>query len=402
MDECYYDVLGVSKRASEGDIRKAYKKHALKYHPDRPEGDEQKFRAVNEAYEVLSDKEKRAIYDRAGKEGLKGNAAGGPGFNFFAGMDPFRVFREMFGDRGREVERPHDIFFELQIPLHALYTGVTKKLAAQRKRFCTMCEGRGVLIEPDDPIDISCMQCHGSGKQTVVRRTFMGEQSQQVHCSFCQGEGIKPPVSLPKCPTCEGRRVISERAIFEATIEPGTPDGYRHICAGQGDDSLLAGEGTGDVVLVIKTKPAKDWARAGQHLVHYLDASLADCCTHLQHTITFPDPQHPQLHCFTEPGVIRPTHIFNGELLCPFVVPGKGMPAWRNQPEGQLFVMVRIRFPDAPIALEAEVREAFGSYRQDGDKEVQLRAPNGAESQIIAQILAPPRQGPTFVFRAGQ
>lgn len=370
----YYDSLQVKRTATAEEIRKAYKKRALQCHPDRPGGNEQTFRLVNEAYEVLSSVEKRAIYDQHGKAGLaSGNNSAGAAGNPFAGMDPFNLFRQMFSDMdpsqmnqaqsqnaGRRVQRSHDIFFDLNLTFRELYDGCVKKLAVRRNRFCKLCTGRGTTSTDD----ITCIQCHGSGKQTIVQRTFIGNQSQQVQCTFCSGEGIKAPISMPKCPTCNGKRTVPERSIFEVKVDPGTAEGYQMVCAGEGDDSLRPGEGPGDVVLKVCSNGSGSsgtlpdgWSRIDQHLVFRLRATLADCVTGMVQTI-----QHPGKGpiTFAIEQVIRPTLIVDNKLYAPWIIDGGGMPAWRDKPAGWLILLIEVVFPEMRVDQPEKVREVFG------------------------------------------
>jgi DnaJ-class molecular chaperone len=430
----YYDILEIDKGASPDDIRRAYKKKALESHPDRPKGNESKFRQVNEAYEVLSNTEKRKVYDQYGKEGLdrgNGNDAEADLKSFFATMDPFRVFREMFPEvygmsqhpetcnPGREgkVQRPQDIYFPLHLKFQEVYNGCKKSLAVRRRCFCKLCNGYGIQsttttdtetntfeegengvnstpISPHSdngvlkgaalplyPISIRCIQCNGTGKQTMMQKSYLASpEFTQGFCSFCQGEGMRIPISAVKCPTCHGTRLVEERAIFSVNIEAGTPEGYRIVCQGEGDDSLLCGEKRGDVILKITSELPAGWSRIGQHLIHRLPISLAACIRGISQVVS-----HPNGHdfLFSVSQVVKPNIVLGRELFSPWFVLDWGFCEFQEEEMGSTIILLDIQFPSA-LAINKEEQEQFWTIHGKGQDDM-----IGIPQPIIRQAQTP-------------
>lgn len=410
--ETLYDVLSVSKNASADQIRSAYKKRALECHPDRKGGNAEQFRRVSEAYEILSDAEKREHYDMNGTiptpgQGPTSNPWGGTmpgGFEGGAsGIDPAaffqHMFREMFtnapdpNEKGeddfarnqktqhqRRVQRGHDVAFELDLPYKDLYHGVTKKLAIRRKRRCKACRGSGVVCE--DVSQIECMQCHGGGTQVIMHRTMWGEQRQQMACTFCGGEGIKPPISMPKCSSCSGAKIICERAIFEVVVKPGMHENGQIICKEQGDESLLVGEGMGDVILTVSSTLPPNWKRRGQNLVHEMDVSLGECLTGLNRKVI----EHPAGHlfAFSINQVIMPTKIIQEIPVAVWVALDQGMPAFEDADAGNAIIVLRIQYPTFcidKVSLPSELLDTFSSDSSQSD------APQDVAENVVRPAL---------------
>lgn len=376
----FYALLGVEKSATPEEIKRAYKKLALKLHPDRPGGDTDKFRAVGEAYEVLSDPEKRKRYDQYGKDGVEG----GP--DIFTHMDPMQVFREFFGQQPgprRQVHRPHDVHFELKLTFKEVMEGCKKKLAIRRRVFCGLCKGRGI---EDTDIDITCIQCKGSGKQVMVQQSFLGPQRQESFCSFCKGEGIKTPVTCKKCPTCEGKRTIKERSIFEVDIPPGIPDQHQLICKGQGEDTILASEGRGDVLLKLSTTLPLGWKRHEQHLIVEVPVTLAQCLKGIDTQIEHPDGTIMHV-CIAE--VVKPVFMSTDKLLAPWVVPDKGIPSFQQRGQGHCIIIFDIEFPKTRDDFQYARKYTLGSG-------CPCRPAEKQELQWIQSLYQPEQAPPTF------
>jgi DnaJ family protein A protein 2 len=231
-DNKFYDLLEVEKSASQSDIKKSYRKLAMKYHPDKVETEkkaeaEAKFKQISEAYEVLSDEKKRELYDKYGEEGLKSSG--------FAAHDPSDLFESLFGlgggrgGRSRGPEKTPDIPFQLQLPLQDFYRGRTKKLKITRKVLCKTCAGKG--SEKEGAVE-KCATCKGQGIRLVVQRLGPGMiQQMQVPCDACNstGETIK---DSDRCKDCKGKKVTSEPKILEVTIAPGMPPGHKIVFHG--------------------------------------------------------------------------------------------------------------------------------------------------------------------------
>ena len=258
----FYDLLGVPPDASDNDIKRAYRKLALKYHPDKnPDNAEaaEKFKQVGHAYEVLSDEQKRRAYDQYGKKGLE---EGGGGSEFHDASDIFSMF---FGGGRRErgEPKPKDIVHELAVSLEDLYSGKSKKIAVHRDRLCASCKGAGTK---SGAASNPCAQCRGRGAQIRVQQLFPGMVQQvQVRCSACDGEGVTvDPKDI--CPGCNGKKIIKERKVLEVNIEKGMHKGDHQRFAGEGDENPSM-KLAGDVLIIIDQKPHDLFRRVGSHLI---------------------------------------------------------------------------------------------------------------------------------------
>ena len=283
----YYDTLGIQPDAEEAQIKRAYKRMALKYHPDKcKEADgEAKFKAVAEAYEVLSDADKRKTYDRLGKKGLEeGPGHGGHG-------DASDIFSAFFGGGGRPrgEPKPKDIIHELAVSLEDFYNGRTRKIAATRDRLCGGCTGTGINPETGkDRESFKCLQCKGrvcyyfleiahsiytqsksiqssQGVKVQIREIAPGyAQQMQVECNSCSGKGYAIPATVV-CKGCDGNQIVKDRKILEVHIEKGMKRGDHVTFEGEGDqipDVRLSG----NILIVLGHKPHAFFQRRGRHL----------------------------------------------------------------------------------------------------------------------------------------
>jgi molecular chaperone DnaJ len=223
----YYNILGVAKNATEQDIKKAYRKLAHKHHPDKG-GDEKKFKEINEAYQILSDKGKKEQYDKFGRvfeggQGGPGQGFGAGGFDFEAMKDQFAqggfsfggdmgdIFGDFFGggaEQKRDIKRGQDIHIEIEIPLEAVLKDQEREINIRKMNVCSRCEGTGA--EPGTAVK-ECFTCRGSGQVQQIKRTILGSITHYTICPECQGEGTKPE---KPCNVCKGEgRVMSEEKI---------------------------------------------------------------------------------------------------------------------------------------------------------------------------------------------
>ena len=249
----YYEILGVSRTATKAEIKKAYRRLAMKYHPDRNPGDkeaEEKFKLINEAYQVLSDDEKRAIYDRYGKEGLEGRGYR-PNYDF---NDIFDMFSEIFGGFDFEEEDlPYDLDRAIEVELEfeeAVY-GVSKEIEVEYFALCPKCKGSGAKSKA------TCPTCRGQGKIVISNGFMRIAQS----CPNCEGRGF---IIKEKCDECKGRGFIVKKEKIHVDIPAGVDSGMRMRVPRKGNES---NRGRGDLYLIFKVKPSKIFKREGNNLI---------------------------------------------------------------------------------------------------------------------------------------
>ena len=276
----YYEVLGVAKNATSDEIKKAYKKLAIKYHPDRNPGDkeaEEKFKEAAEAYDVLHDEQKRARYDQFGHAGMSGAAGGGFGGAGFSNMeDIFSMFGDIFGGhtgfsgfsgfggggRGRQVFRGSDLRIKVSLTLSDVANGCTKKFNVRKYVKCTECGGSGSADGKTD----TCTSCNGSGVTYRTVNSMFGRMQTQQTCQTCGGEGS---VIKNKCKKCNGEGVVSGEEIVEINIPKGVDNGMVVTAQGKGNAGRRNGV-NGDLQVIIEVKNEKDFVRQDQNLIYNL------------------------------------------------------------------------------------------------------------------------------------
>ena len=363
----YYEVLGVAKTASEDDIKKAYRKLAHRYHPDKAGGDTAKFKEINEAYQVLSDKTKRAQYDRFGTAepgaGFGGAGSWG-GVNWgSAGFDPSQfegmgdfgdIFETIFGGMGgrtaqRTYEKGSDLEMRDEITLEEAFRGVVKTLRYRTFASCTQCGGKGA--EPGSGFE-SCAVCGGQGQVREQRRTFFGAFSQVRTCTKCHGTGEVPK---KPCSVCKGAGRVQADREAKLSLLPGIEDGQIIKLAGAGEAGER-GTASGDLYVRVRVKPHAVFARQGADLIVARELRLTDVL--LGKAIEVP---------VIEGGTVRaeiPPHYNLKEMLR---IPHKGMPRFGSAkigahgPEGgsrgDLLVDFTIKAPKSPNARAKKLLE---------------------------------------------
>lgn len=329
----YYEVLGVSRDASDDDVRRAYRKLALQHHPDRNQGDpsaEGKFKEATEAFSVLSDQEKRSTYDRFGHAGLAGR-----GFDFSnAGIgDIFSQFQDMFADffggsgfgggGRRRAERGRDVRVSAVLTLEEAMTGAKKEVAVVGEAPCEECGGNG-SAKGKSPSQ--CPHCGGSGQITTQRGFIMFS----THCPRCHGQGY---VITDPCAACEGRGLIEKRRRVLVTFPAGIDAGQRLRVPGQG---MPAANGQpGDLYVDVELQELENFERDGSDLVTRQHLSFAEAVLGATQSVLLPNGEEVSLK--VPPGTQPGTVISIG---------GKGMPELnRPHARGNLHVVVSVRVP---------------------------------------------------------
>lgn len=330
----YYEVLGVSRNASDKEIADAYRKLALKYHPDRNPGDPEaveKFKEAAEAFEVLSNPEKRAIYDRYGHAGLSG--AYQPRefqdvseifdvFSSFFGEDLFRdIFGGGFGPRSRASRRGRDIVAEISLDLHEVAFGTTKSVSFQRHEICSRCQGSGA--KPGTRPEV-CRYCGGRGRITQSAGFF----TIQTDCPACQGRG---QMIRDTCPECRGQGVVLETVSRQIQVPAGVDQNTRLRLRGEGELSPDGGP-RGDLYCVVRIKDHPIFKRDGANLICRVPISYTQAC--LGAVIDIPTLEGQE-------SLTIPPGTQNGAV---FVLSGKGLPS-RSRRRGDLLVEVYIEVP---------------------------------------------------------
>uniref|UniRef100_A0A0N4Z4M4 DnaJ subfamily A member 2 n=1 Tax=Parastrongyloides trichosuri TaxID=131310 RepID=A0A0N4Z4M4_PARTI len=335
-DTKLYDVLGVKPDASENEIKKAYLRLAREYHPDKNKDHGDKFKEISAAYEVLSDENKRKIYDQQGMDGLRGaGGEGGPGFDIFDmfGDSPFGSF---FGGGGRSgpprKKRGRDTLHKLKISLVDAYKGKVSKLKLSRKVICQSCKGCGGAngVKPQN-----CGKCHGRGVFMMTRRVGPGMiTSQQVRCDECRGEG-EVLAEKDKCRTCSGEKIIDETKILTVDIMPGVKNNQEFIFKGEGDQ--CPGVETGNVKIIVEIEKHNEFERRGRDLIYNKTITLTEALCGVSFTIKQLDGR--VLLVENRPGnVIEPDSV-----RCVY---GEGMPWVENRTQkGNLYIKFEVKFP---------------------------------------------------------
>ncbi|KAM4013935.1 dnaJ homolog subfamily A member 1-like isoform 1-T2 [Anomaloglossus baeobatrachus] len=328
-ETAYYDILGVPPAATCEEIKRAFRRLALKYHPDKNPNAGEKFKQISKAYEVLSDSHKRDLYDHGGESGLRDGQSGHHG----PAMDIFSVF---FGggcrSQSRGDRKGKTVTHHLSVSLEDMCNGATRKLSLQKNIICPKCKGSGAR----QGVAVQCPKCRGSGMETHLLGQMPGlMHTLQATCSECQGEGefIR---SRDRCRVCSGRKVIREKKILTVHIDKGMKNKQKLIFHEEGDQS--PGLNPGDVIIILEQKTHPIFQRNGNDLVMSMEIGLADAlcaCRQKVHTL-----DGRTILVTSRPGkVIRP-----GDIKC---IPKEGMPIYRDPfQKGNLIINFQVKFPD--------------------------------------------------------
>ena len=352
----YYEVLGVEKNANADQIKKAYRKAAIKYHPDKNPGDkeaEEKFKEAAEAYDVLSNPDKRARYDQFGHAGMSGAAGGGGGFGGFGGgfsmEDIFSQFGDIFGGHfggfssrggggGRRVNRGSDIRVKVKLTLAEIANGATKKLKINKTVACDKCGGTGAK---DSSSYSTCSTCNGSGYVTRVENTFFGRMQTQGVCPTCNGEGR---IITAKCDKCSGEGVVRGDEVVEIKIPAGVGEGMAVTVSGKGNAARHGGV-NGDLLVVIEEEHNPELVRDGNDLIHNLNLPITTC-------ILGGEVEVPTIDGRAKIKIAAGTHA--GKVLR---LRGKGLPDVNGYGRGDILIVVDITIPDTLTAEERKLIE---------------------------------------------
>ncbi|HEX5783147.1 MAG TPA: molecular chaperone DnaJ [Burkholderiaceae bacterium] len=328
----FYEVLGVAKGASEDEIKKAYRKLAMKYHPDRNQGDaakaaEEKFKEVKEAYEMLSDAQKRAAYDQYGHAGVDPNMRGGPGAEGFAGFgEAFGdIFGDIFGQRagggrgGRQVYRGNDLSYAMEISLEEAANGKEAQIRIPSWDDCETCKGTGA--KPGTSVK-TCPTCHGSGSVQMRQGFFSVQQT----CPHCHGTGKIIP---EPCTSCNGQGKIKKHKTLEVKIPAGIDDGMRIRSAGNGEPGHNGGP-SGDLFIEIRLRKHEIFERDGDDLHCQVPISITKASLGGEidvptlggkATIDIPEgTQHGKTFRLRGKGIKGVRSSYPGDLYCHIVV----------------------------------------------------------------------------------
>jgi len=378
----YYEVLGVERTATEEEIKKAYRKKAIQYHPDKNPGDkeaEEKFKEAAEAYDVLGNADKRARYDRYGHAGVNGAAGGGAGG--FSMEDIFSQFGDIFGDAfgggfggafsnfgfggsrssSRRVARGTDIRIRVKLPLKDIVHGVEKTVKINKMVQCPDCHGRGAASEADIK---TCPDCNGSGVVTRIQKTILGAMQTTSPCPRCNGEG--KIISTP-CKKCNGSGLIKKSEEITFKIPAGVADGMQLTVQGKGN-AAKAGGVNGNLLVVIEEEKDELLERDGNDLIYSLFISVPEAINGCEAQIPSVDGM---LKIKIEPGT-QP-----GKTLR---LRGKGIPDVNGYGTGDLLVAVQVWIPKKISKEEKAMVEKLGqssNFKAD---------PSSAERSFFTRI----------------
>jgi molecular chaperone DnaJ len=356
----YYDVLGVSRGASPEEIKKAFRRLAMQYHPDRNKepGAEAKFKEISEAYEVLSDPDKRSAYDRFGHAGLQG-FDGGRGFEGFDFGGLGDIFDAFFGGtstarRARQPQRGADRRADVEISFEEAAFGCEREIEVERVERCTRCAGSG--SEPGSHL-ARCPTCDGSGQVRRVSRSFFGQFVNIATCSQCQGEGR---IITEPCKDCRGSGRQRRTRTLAIKIPAGVSDGSRMRLSGEGDAGLNGGS-PGHLYVYITVRPHPYFTREEDDLVYELQMNPAQAALGFEASV-------PTLEGETA-TVKVPPGTQSGRV---FVLKGKGVPRLDGGGRGDLLVRATVVIPteltDEQRELLRRLAESFGTPVNNGDK----------------------------------
>jgi len=353
MSKNYYQILGVEKKATKVEIKKAFHKLAHKYHPDKKDGDEKKFKEASEAYAVLSNDKKRSEYDAYG-QAFSGNGGAQGGFGGFSGFgqqsqtggfefDLGDIFGDIFGGRrDPRKARGSDISIDVEIPFSDAVFGVERKIIITKNSFCKTCGGTGAK---KGSATETCSSCNGNGKVRETKQSFFGSFSSVKICDKCHGTGKLPK---DKCKDCYGVGIVRKQEEINVKIPAGINNGEMIRLSGAGE--AMAGGVAGDLYIKVHVTPHKVFKKEGVDLKMDLAVKLSDALLGADYLIETLDGKIE---------VKIPKGVSHGELL---KVRGKGVPVSENR-RGDLFIKIKIKLPNK---LSRKAKQLVEDLKKEG------------------------------------
>ena len=353
-----YDVLGISRDASQEDVKRAFRKLAMEFHPDRNQSDgaEERFKEVASAYDVLSDADKRSAYDRFGMAGVSGNGQQGfAGFDSFGGFgDIFDAFFRGTATRRERAQRGADLRATLAVDLVEAVFGTEREIEFERTERCGDCRGSGQTA--GQPLAV-CAECEGRGEIRRVQQSLFGQFVNMATCSRCRGEG---KVVTEPCRDCRGRGLKRVAVKHVVKIPPGIDDGSQIRLSGEGEAGTHGGP-SGHLYVMLRVKPHKQFGREEDDLIYDLPLNVAQAA--LGTTVEVPTLEGATVELDVEPGT-QPGHVF--------VIRGKGVPHLRRSGRGDLLVRTHVVTPteldDEQRELLERLAESLGTPSIPGDR----------------------------------
>ena len=351
----YYEVLGVPRNASADELKRAYRRLARQYHPDvnKEDGAEEQFKEVNEAYEILSDRERRARYDRFGHAGVQGTGAGSSGFEGFGfGIDD--IFESFFGGarpgataRNRP-QRGQDLRYDLRISFEEAVFGCEEEIEASRHETCPTCNGSGAK---PGTTPVRCPECNGTGEVRHVQRSLFGSFVNVTTCPRCRGSGEE--ITSP-CPECHGHKRVLNLRTLSVKIPPGVDDGTRIRLTGEGELGALRGP-PGDLYVFVSVEPHEFFVRRDNDIMLELSVNVAQAA--LGDLITIPTLDGEEE--FSIPPGTQTGDVFR--------LKAHGVPYLRRPGRGDQLIVVTVAVPEK---LDERQRELFEELGETLGKEI--------------------------------
>ncbi|MBI0021865.1 MULTISPECIES: molecular chaperone DnaJ [Lactobacillus] len=356
--EDYYDVLGVSRDASDKEINSAYRKLAKKYHPDinHEPGAEEKYKKINEAYEVLHDQQKRAQYDQFGSAGVNGQGGfgggAGQGYGDFSGFGDFSdIFGDIFGNGARQQHvdptaptRGEDLDYTLTIDFMDAITGKKTQVSYTRSETCSTCQGSGA---EKGTHPTTCDKCQGTGYMTITQQSLVGVVRRQTTCDKCHGRGV---IIEHPCQTCHGNGVVDGKNTIEVNIPAGIDNGQQLRYEGQGEAGKNGGP-YGDLYISYRIKPSKEFERSGNTIYTTVPISFAQATLGDEINVkTVHGEKKLKIPAGTQPNK-------------KFTIHGEGVPYLRGNGNGDQVTTVLVQIPKS---INEKQREALVEFVKAG------------------------------------